>query len=439
MRRLFYPVFSVLALALFMFCARADTAENMQIVYTYVTETLGYNRAAACGIMSNIQYESNFRPEAIGDSGQAYGICQWNSRRQSLINYCANNGFDSWQDIYGQLGYLGYELEHNKKKVGDYLRAVPDTPKGAYDAGWYFCVYFEIPANRYVKGVKRGTTAVTKYFTMYGGSYETYHLSFHALGGSGAPADMNKIEGVPALIPDSVPALSGYTFLGWSDQDGSDTLYQPVDYYEADRSAVFLAVYRPNNTGEFLVSIDESGATITGYTGSSRYIVIPSEYNSNPVVAIDCGAFAGLSGSVTVYVPATVTYIEEGAFAASVTLSARRGSAAEAYALAHGLEFIPVTDGRTLSLSGSITVISAEAFEGAGFSEADLSRCPLERVEAGAFAACPDLRTVILPGSVGYIAPDAFPEGVTISAPLGSYAQAYADEHGFGFIPFTVN
>lgn len=438
MRRLGIWACILLMLALCVPCAAADTAENMQIVYTYITQTLGYNRAAACGIMSNIQYESSFRPEAIGDSGAAYGICQWNSRRQSLINYCERNGFSSWKDIYGQLGYMGYELENNKKKVGDYLKTLPDTPQGAYDAGWYFCVYFEIPVNRYQKGIKRGRTAVTKYFTMYGGTYETYPLSFHALGGTGAPADMEKIEGVPALIPENVPTLVGYTFTGWSDRNGSDTLYQPGDYYEKDLPAAFLAMYEPLNTGDFLVSLDESGCTITGYTGSSSYIIIPSEYNLSPVVAIDYGAFAQL-GSVTVFVPDSVTYIEEGAFASSVTLSGSPGSAAEAYAKAHSLPFVHVRDGRTLTLSGQIKVIGEEAFSGAIFSEADLRNCPLVRIESRAFAGCARLREVRLPASVSYIAPDAFPSGITIYAPSGSYAQTYAAERGFSFVPFTVN
>ena len=130
---------ALLALGFAALSARADTAENMQIVYEYITETLGYNRAAACGIMSNIQYESNFRPNAVGDGGNAYGICQWNSRRQSLINYCERNGVESWQDIYGQLGYRGYELVNNKKKVGAFLsqcisRSPPTATKKASSA-----------------------------------------------------------------------------------------------------------------------------------------------------------------------------------------------------------------------------------------------------------------------------------------------------------------
>lgn len=78
---------------------RADTESNIQTIYTYLTENAGLNRAAACGILSNIKSESNFNPEAIGDSGNAYGICQWNSRRNSLISYCEKNGFESWKSL----------------------------------------------------------------------------------------------------------------------------------------------------------------------------------------------------------------------------------------------------------------------------------------------------------------------------------------------------
>ena len=39
----------------------ADTEENIQTIYTYLTETAGLNRAAACGILSNIKSESHRR------------------------------------------------------------------------------------------------------------------------------------------------------------------------------------------------------------------------------------------------------------------------------------------------------------------------------------------------------------------------------------------
>lgn len=224
--------------------SRADTEENIQTIYTYLTETVGLNRAAACGILSNIKSESNFNPEAIGDSGAAYGICQWNSRRNSLISYCEKNGYESWKSLEGQLGYLQYELETNKKSVGNVLRALPDTAQGAYDAAYHFCVYFEIPADRYNKGITRGTNAVNIYWKKYGGTTETYTMTYDANGGSGAPASGTKTEGIPYKIAGGTPKREGYEFLGWS-EDGSaaEPALLAGERFSENRDATFYAVW----------------------------------------------------------------------------------------------------------------------------------------------------------------------------------------------------
>ena len=45
-------------------------------------QDLGWNQAQATGIAANIQAESNFKPDASGDGGKAYGIAQWHPDRQ---------------------------------------------------------------------------------------------------------------------------------------------------------------------------------------------------------------------------------------------------------------------------------------------------------------------------------------------------------------------
>ncbi len=415
------------------FFARADTAENMEIVYAYLTETLGYNRAAACGIMSNIQYESNFRPEAIGDGGNAYGICQWNSRRQSLINYCERNGFESWQDIYGQLGYLGYELENNKKRVGAYLASVPDTPQGAYDAGYYFCVYFEIPANRFEKGVKRGSTAVTKYFVKYGGALETYTVKYDARGGAPAPGDEIKTEGVPLTVSQTEPALKGWHFGGWTtDRNSRESEYQPGDRLFLNHDVTLYALWQPVVYGSIEYTLRGGAYAVTGYSGNLSEISVPDEVDGIRVTAIAKNAFTGAPAGCVVYIPSGVTLIEEGAFAESAMLAALPGSAAQAYALRYGLGFMGVYSAGTLKLSG-VSCIEPGAFAGTNIKTADLSDCAVSRLESGVFEGCGALEKVILPASVTYIAPDAIPEGVKILAPEGSYAQRFALESGYEF------
>ena len=415
--------------------ACADTSENMQIVYDYITQTLGYNRAAACGIMSNIQYESNFRPNAIGDSGAAYGICQWNSRRQSLINYCERNGFESWQDIYGQLGYLGYELENNKKKVGAYLRDVQDTAQGAYDAAYYFCVYFEIPANRYEKGVKRGSTAVTKYFAMYGGTYETYPVRYELAGGSGTVDAQTKIEGVPLTITSALPVRYGYEFMGWSlDPSGGQADFQSGDRYTLNEGATLYALWRlSRNEGMGFRYLDGSWA-VEKYDGALDEVSIPPEFDGSPVQTVLCGAF----GSVrAVYIPESVNYIEDGAFLPGTLIGAAPGSYAHEYALGHGFGFIALFPEGTLRLTGEIKTMEAEAFALTGILYADLSGAHITGIGEGAFAGAADLKLISIPASVTYIGKNALPAGVTVMAPSDSYAENYAKANGYSFVPIN--
>ena len=62
--------------------------EVMNTVYSWLRNDMGFNHAAACGVLANIQYESGANPGAVGDGGTSYGLCQWhNSRCRSLIGY----------------------------------------------------------------------------------------------------------------------------------------------------------------------------------------------------------------------------------------------------------------------------------------------------------------------------------------------------------------
>lgn len=432
-----------LALISALFPARADTNENKQIVYTYITETLGYNRAAACGIMANIQYESSFRPTAIGDSGNAYGICQWNSRRESLKKhaaaYCEANGLpadleESWKNIYAQLSYLGYELLNNKKSVGAYLSAVPDTAQGAYDAAYYFCVYFEIPASRYTKGVTRGTAAVKTYFPMYGGSCETYTLSFDGRGGSGAPAKMTKTEGVPVTIPETEPALPGYAFTGWSLTPDGEIAYLPGDTLTDNADILLYACWTQTTFSDLILSRDEGGYTVIGYTGSASQVTIPDQIDGVAVVGIDYGAFTENAGVKTVCIPSSILYLDPSAFAPGITLAALPGGLVHTFALENGFTFLPLYPDGSIKLRSDLQIVESGAFSGLTVTHADFSASALLRIESGAFADCPQLSLVSLPGSVTYIAPDAFDHPVTITAPAGSYAQSYAESQNWPFI-----
>ena len=141
-------------------------AGDVGAIFYFLTSYMGLNTAAACGILANIEHESGFNVHAVGDGGDAYGLCQWNSRNWELRAFCASNGYD-YTTMEGQLYFLEYELNTGYSSVYSYLRSVPDSGDGAYNAAYYFCVNFEIPQDKETKGYNRGAAARDSYYPMY--------------------------------------------------------------------------------------------------------------------------------------------------------------------------------------------------------------------------------------------------------------------------------
>ena len=140
---------------------------NEQLCYLFLTQVMGYNTAAAAGVLANINYESGFRTTVNGDGGTSFGICQWHAGRKTrLLEYC--KGYNvSADSLVGQLAYLKYELETFYPLVHNYLKGVENTAQGAYDAGYFFCWHFESPASREAQSVKRGQSGQNTYYGRY--------------------------------------------------------------------------------------------------------------------------------------------------------------------------------------------------------------------------------------------------------------------------------
>ena len=115
-------------------------SEGFEIIHSLLTGSYGYDEAAACGVLANIRFESNFNPD-IGD--YYYGLCQWGgSRKEALFAYCAENSLDP-ATIEGQLAYLDYELNSSYPSVKQYLMNVENSEAGAWNAADHFCRYYE--------------------------------------------------------------------------------------------------------------------------------------------------------------------------------------------------------------------------------------------------------------------------------------------------------
>lgn len=142
----------------------ADVNSNTNEIYRYLTTEMGLNHAGACGVLANIQLESDFSPLSLGDGGSSYGICQWhNERFNRLISYCNGIGSD-YNTVSGQLAYLEYELASSYPSVLAYIKGVPDTAQGAYDAAYYWCVHFEVPNHTQERAAQRGNLAMNEYY-----------------------------------------------------------------------------------------------------------------------------------------------------------------------------------------------------------------------------------------------------------------------------------
>ena len=144
----------------------AKAASNEETAFFYLTDTLGFNVAAACGIMANIRHESNFHPGA-GSWGGAYGLCQWmGGRLDGLDYYCSDHGFDS-ESMAGQLSYLTHELKSYYPSLYRYLMNIENSSEGAYNAAYKFCYDFERPADRSGQSSSRGNLAAGTYWNRY--------------------------------------------------------------------------------------------------------------------------------------------------------------------------------------------------------------------------------------------------------------------------------
>lgn len=152
-----------------------SSEDNEKQIYDFLTTEMKLNKAAATGVLANIYKESGFNPAATGDKGTSYGICQWHdaanlARKQNMINWCKTNGYD-YKTLNGQLKYLQYELSannykilYNGKKIYDYLLSVQNTQQGSYNAASYWCLNYEIPADKENAAISRGNLAKNTYW-----------------------------------------------------------------------------------------------------------------------------------------------------------------------------------------------------------------------------------------------------------------------------------
>lgn len=88
-----------------------EAKRQAQAAYDYF-RSQGRSRTEALGMVANIDRESQFLPDNVGDNGSAYGIGQWHPDRQKLFEqHMGKNIRDS--TFAEQLQFYDWELKTN--------------------------------------------------------------------------------------------------------------------------------------------------------------------------------------------------------------------------------------------------------------------------------------------------------------------------------------
>lgn len=125
-----------------------------------------YSTNGVIALMININAESTFNPDALGDYRNgvptSYGLCQWHNQRWENLR---NTFPETYTTIGGQLDYLTYELKNNHASLYESLKGSNTT---ATELATEFCKKFEIPSNKEITCPNRAKSSVnelTKYVT----------------------------------------------------------------------------------------------------------------------------------------------------------------------------------------------------------------------------------------------------------------------------------
>ncbi|MBY0318265.1 MAG: hypothetical protein K2X72_06035 [Reyranella sp.] len=99
-----------------------------------------WTREQSAGLIANIEAESAFDHQAVGDGGQAFGICQWHPDRQAgfqrQFGYSIKDA-----DYVAQLAFVVFELSNAEQLAGRALRGTTT----ADEAGRVICRLYERP------------------------------------------------------------------------------------------------------------------------------------------------------------------------------------------------------------------------------------------------------------------------------------------------------
>jgi hypothetical protein len=118
----------------------AAGAQGSKQAFGFFTDA-GWTNEQSAGLIANIEAESNFNSQAVGDGGAAFGLCQWHSDRQRNFQQQFNKNIKD-SSFTDQLRFVDFELRKGTEQRAGNLLLRATT---AQDAGEIVCSQYERP------------------------------------------------------------------------------------------------------------------------------------------------------------------------------------------------------------------------------------------------------------------------------------------------------
>ena len=181
--------------------------------------------------------------------------------------------------------------------------------------------------------------------------------------------------------------------------------------------------------GNLTYEENESGITITRYTGNKTKLVIPGKIGGKKVTSIGWNAFSGCRGLKSIMLPKGVTSIRESAFRDCSGLTCITipegvtGIESEVFEGCSGL--------KNITLPKGVTSIGEFAFMGCSGLTSITIPDSVTSIGLGAFGDCSGLKSITIPKSVTSIDYDVFRgcDSLAISCYKNSAVHKYAIEN----------
>ncbi|QVK16972.1 leucine-rich repeat protein [Mycoplasmatota bacterium] len=189
-----------------------------------------------------------------------------------------------------------------------------------------------------------------------------YTITFDSNGGTDVSAITHDYN-TQITEPDA-PTKTGYTFGGWYSDSNLTTAYE---FMKMPSENITLYAKWLSTEGLNYTSLGYNTCSVSGYSGSYPYLLIPKYYNGCLITTIGDYVFTGATSLTSITIPNSVTTIGAGAFSSATSLTAvifEEGSQLTTI----GNSAFSRTEITSITIPNSVTTIGDLAFSRSGIT-----------------------------------------------------------------------